>query len=1511
MDDSAAYKALDAFSPAVRAWFRETFGQPTPPQVQGWPPVRAGENTIILAPTGSGKTLAAFLWGIDRIYAELEAGITSPGIRLLYVSPLKALNNDIERNLRAPLEGIRRAATRLGQALPPLRVAVRTGDTPTSARTSMLYHPPHLLITTPESLYLMLTSPRARELFTQVQTVIVDEIHTLCGNKRGVHLALSLERLEHLVGRPVQRLGLSATQKPLEEVARYLGGQSWQTALDGSRQLVPRPVTIVDAGYQKPLDLKVITTMADFRELAGESIWPTIIPQLVELIRQHRTTLIYVNNRRLAERIADKLNEHFGPGVIRAHHGSMSREARLRMEADLKAGRLPALVGTSSLELGIDIGAVDLVVQLQSPRGVARGLQRVGRSGHLVGETSRGRIFATHREDLMEAAAVAGGMRRGEVEPTYTPQNCLDVLAQQVVAAVSVESWDTSELYDLVRQAYPYHGLSRAAFDSVLEMLSGRYPSQAFRELRARISWDRTHDRLYALPGSRLLALSNPGTITDRGAFGAYLADGTTKIGELDEEFVYETRAGDAFILGSQTWRALDITADRVIVAEAPEAVPRMPFWRGDLPWRPYELGIAIGRFRREVARRIDSPDLLRWLQDEYGLDENSAHNVASYVRRQLDAAGEISSDKTVIVELFQDAIGDYQLVVHSTFGGRVNGPWALAIASLLRESTGVEVETQISDDGILFRFPRSDATPPLNITQRLPPAEARERLLAALPDSPLFGAQFRQNAARALLLPRARAGRRTPFWLQRLRSKDLLQIARRYESFPIVAETYRYCLRDVMDLAHLEEVLARLQSGEIKVVAVQTAVPSPMAASLLFNFIGVYMYEWDAPKAERQIQSVALNRELLQDLLGEPSLAGMLRPQAIAQVEARLQHTAPEYLARSPEELAQFLWEMGDLGAEEAQASSAGDAGGWLTDLAAQRRVAQIDLPGVEESPRRWVLMELLEEYRHAFNPGPAVSAGETDRARLAVLRRYLATHGPTTTQALGARYRFPAEWLEKALERLVASREGRPGRFTPEVETDQWCDRRVLEQLHRGTLTLLRREVRPVSPAVYADFLLRWQHLHPADRLSGPLGLERALRQLEGLPVPASLWERHLLPGRLVDFQPEALETLCQEGQVVWVASGGKDPRRARVALIFRGNGSLFLEGVGPEEAGLSDSARAVWEALRSEGACFTADLESVTGLTGPALQEAIVELAMAGLVTNDRLEAMRRIMAYDSTETEPAAKTPLSTLEAQLAERLVTPRRGAYAEYRAAKSRVARRMRQPPRWGGRWSLVHRRDILGPDPEDKNKRRTDLLLNRYGVVSREALEREGLGWDWAQLYGELQRMEYRGEARRGYFVAGLSGVQFALPTAVETLRQVAAGESQDDEPLPVVNAADPANIWGPELPGGPADASGKAFTFARVPTTWCVLRRGLPVLVAQDDGARLSTAQGLDENTARRAAMAFLEHIKRDRARLTVDEWDGSPVLASHGRGLLESLGFRPDWPGMTWERIPGGSL
>ncbi len=1648
---------LSLFSPPVAAWFAGAFGTPTPPQAQGWPVIARGEHALILSPTGSGKTLTAFLWSLDVLHRELreehdeaerkreaDAGDTGPrhrrrkrnaaptagdktnaGIRVVYVSPLKALNNDVERNLQVPLTGIQREAQRLGVAAPEVRVAVRTGDTPSRDREAMLRRPPHILITTPESLYLMLTAERARGLFASVHTVILDEIHTLVGTKRGAHLALSLERLERLCARPPQRIGLSATVRPLENAARFLGGQA---PIEGGDHQ-PRPVTIVDAGTRKPMDLRVVCPTDDFRTIPGNSVWSLVVPQAVDLVEQHRTTLVFCNNRRLAERTADRLNEQrlerkkanlqdkspddraplpgvlaaspaqaslrpeladigmFAAGIdtqaleaaglqpIRAHHGSMSKAARLEMEGALKAGTLPALVATSSLELGIDIGEIDLVVHLQSPKSVGAGLQRVGRSGHLVGQTPKGRIFPTFADDVVEAAAVARGMLAGEIESTSTPEDPLDILAQHVTAMVAVEDWTSAYLYHCVRGAYPFRSLSEPAFRAVLEMLSGKYPTAVSGALRPRVSWDRVNDLLTALPGTRLTAIQSGGTIPDRGMYKLVLPDRRSTVGELDEEFVFETRVGDAFLLGSQVWRALEITEDRVIAEPASGEMPRMPFWRGDFPWRPYDLGQRIGAFRREVATLIQacapedleallaltdaemeetltqsavqqpstreagaqgvsgqggvSPQsfqLLHFLRRECALDRNCLVLVVTHLTRQLDAVGHIATDQTIVVESYEDEVGAPRIVVHSPFGGRVNGPWGIALAGAIRERTGVEAQVTPGDDGILLRFQDSDAAPPLDLVAGLASQDAREYLLKELPASPVFGAQFRMNAARALLLPREAGGRRTPLWLSRLKAKDLLQAVQRFDDFPILLETYRDCLRDVMDLPGLAEVLDGVSNGAIRVVRHESQRPSSLAAGLDYRFAMRYVYEFDQPRGETQLAALSLNRALLADLLQDGTLVDLLKPDAVSQVLTQASRTTPETRARSAEELAQLLYEQGDLTEDEiATRASSDDYSDWLAQLSARGRALQREIAGQP----RWVSAERAADYDDlAHRPVP-------------VLRRFLSHSGPVTVDQLAQRYGLTETAVRRALDEL--REDVLSGRFTADGP-EQSVDRRALEQMHRRTLSMLRKEVRAVSLSAYAEFLAQWQGVgsHAGAALTRPTGglsqgerLMATLKQLRGLAVSGIAWERDVLPARIAAFDPAELAERCQSGEVLWTAEGGRDPRRARVRFFSRGEGNLFLPR-RPDDAALqelSEDARAVRGFLQEEGAALLPDICDGAGLTRTAAQAALVELVLAGLVTNDTLAALHAVLGFEP----PAAQRPglRSSLEAQLAERLgrtddrsrtMTPLRWREAKRRARDTVAARLANELPRavdgrstgvgsaWTGRWSLVHRASLLGkPLTEDELvQRRARVLLERWGVVTRACLERESPVFRWDALYAALARLEVRGEVRRGYFVEGLPGAQFALPQAVEQVRAVASSggdqapafvsaTSADGERAPLVlSAVDPAQLFG-------TDEWGTRLRFARVPSAAVAAHHGEPVaaMTLDESGASVQALEGHPAAVACLSALAdwWTDRLPSPARRLTVDRWQGTEVAHASDASILEDAGFVRDGSSLFW--------
>ncbi|MEW6510025.1 MAG: DEAD/DEAH box helicase [Bacteroidota bacterium] len=1492
--------SLAEFHPVVRDWFLRTYGAPSPPQALGWPSISAGRNTLILAPTGSGKTLAAFLWAINHIVEQHLSDALLPGVRILYVSPLKALNNDIERNLRSPLAGIREEAERRGLRLPPLRADVRTGDTPAARRAAMVRHPPDILITTPESLYIMLTAKGSRGIFRSVQYVIVDEIHSICGNKRGVHLAVTLERLQEVAEVELVRIGLSATQRPLDRVAAFLGGI---TEDKGTPR--PRPVTIIDAGQRKDMDLRVECATPDFGTMPQEGVWSLVFAELLALIRLHRTTLIFVNNRRLAERVAARLTrmivedreaargsqrsraelppagnvnlhavpEPTGWGVdeppaVRAYHGSMSRQARQHMESALKEGRLRALVATSSLELGIDIGTIDLVVQLQSPKGIAHGLQRVGRSGHLVTATSKGRIFATHREDLVEAAVIAQGMRLHGVEETEIPENCLDVLAQQIVAMASVEPQALDPLYNLIRRAHPYRTLPRNLFDGVVQMLAGRYASGALRELRPKISWDRVNGVVRALPGTSLLAITGGGTIADRGYYGVYLSDGRTKVGEVDEEFVFETRIGDTFILGTSVWRVDAMDANRVTVSPAPGQPARMPFWKGEGIGRSYELGVKIGEFRRRLSTMIDDPSCLTALRQEYALDSRGAWNIREYMRKQRESTGVIPSDRLVLVEGSRDELGDPRLLIHSVFGRRINGLLGLVLAQRIISRTGVEPQMLYNDDGILIRCADLGSLP-LDILLSLSVEEAKGIALDGLLTSPLFGGQFRQNAGRALLMPRGTPGRRTPLWLQRLRGSDLLEIARRYDDFPIVIETVREILHDVLDFDHFLEVIRGLERGTIAVTTVQTEVPSPFSASLLFDFIAAYMYEQDRPRGESLSQVLAVNRELLAEIMDLETLPSLIRPEAIEEVEAQLQHRAAGTRARSPEELMEILLRAGDLSEQEILDRCEGDGLAMLRALEVDGRAVRMSFPDGD----RWVAGEVAEVFR-------SLNRDEHDRT---VIGRYLASRGPVTLSEIASRYDTPRERVEEILRSLEQSREVIRGRFRNSGATDtepEWCSRRAVEQMHRRTITIFRREITPCSGPELTRFLLAWhgvgaQRVEPATLIG----------KLQGLPLPAEIWERDILRTRATDTGPNLLVAMGSSGSIVWVGTPG-----GRIMCLLRGNGQLFSR---TEDSGTDDlrgGASQVLTFLASHGASFLSDIRGETGLSLASLNAAIARLFWGGFITNDVFMELT------------AVKQPSGSDDDASVERieLVDPR---HAPDRGRIMQSARRaLRQVPGWSGRWSLVRTPAVLGPPVslEEKAQAQAEQLLERYGVLAREFHRREAL-LPWPFIAARLAEMELRGEVRRGYFVEGLSGMQYALPSAVELLRRV-RGIGADTGEVVLLNACDPANPYGTGAdltPGGGADPPLRPV---RVPGTYIAFSAGRPVIVVESYGSRIRTVGSAPEETLRAALERFVDMLRlperlRPFRKIVIEYCDDIRPAASPLSDILRSLGFVGD--------------
>ncbi|MDE3102449.1 MAG: DEAD/DEAH box helicase [Chloroflexota bacterium] len=1192
--------------PAVAAWFERTYPSPTVAQERAWPLVAAGADVLLAAPTGSGKTLAAFLAILDRVCLERS---DAQGVRVVYVSPLKALNNDIQRNLDEPLAGIARTAAELGIAVPEIRTAVRTGDTVANERHRMSRTPPDILITTPESLYLLLTSPRARDMLRTVEHVIVDEIHAVAGTKRGSHLALSLERLRHLAGREPQRIGLSATMRPLDEVGRFLVG-----CVPGDGRMRARPVEVVDAGVRKPMDLLVESPVEDFEALGGElDAWSAIEPRLVELVRAHRTTLLFVNNRRSAERLTRVINDLATTDVARAHHGSMSREERMDVEGALKAGDLRCVVATGSLELGIDIGSVDLVVCVESPRSIARGLQRVGRSGHLVGETSKGRIVPKFRGDLVESAAIAKGMIEGDVEPVRIPHDPLDVLAQQIVAMAAVDEWRVDDLYALARRAYPFRALSRAHFDGVVAMLSGKYPAEDFAELRPRVVWDRAAGTVRGRPGSSQLALVSGGTIPDRGLFRVEHALTGAKLGELDEEMATESRPSDVFVLGARPWRITDITPQKVLVVEASGALPTVPFWKGDALGRQYETGRRVARLLDDVAAALDDPGIVDRLRAEYALDDSAAFNLVRYVRAQ-SAAGALPGEHRIVVEQFRDEMGDRRVVVHAPFGRMVLRPWSMALQEAMCRD-GQCSDISVTDDGIHFRLAAQDGRDATEIVRRVSPRNLEEHLFPPLSRSSLFIARFRENAQRALLLPRLGPGRRTPLWLQRLRAADLLEVARQHDDFPLVYETLREIVEDWTDLDHLRELLRGIESGAMEISVVETEAPSPFAAGLVLQFMGDYFEEGDRQQQDFREIALSLDRRLLRELLGTSSLRELLEPSAIADVEARLQRTAEGRRARDRDEVEDLLVRLGALTDAEIAARTEGDAPPLVTALERERRVVRL-------ADGRLVASEDRDLYeRDASDP----------TSRRTIARRAIATRGPLTEDDLARIVGAPAHDVLVALEAegIVVA-----GEFTRGRHGIEWVDARVLEEIHRATLAKLRREIEPRRPADYARFLLRWHGLYGRDR-----DIRDVLDQLQGVWLPVETWERDVLPARIAGYTTGLLDGACSSGEFVWLARRSSDVAKPRVAFFRRDLLPLLAER--RDDAALSLEAARVRDVLASRGASFVVDVAKAAGLSHREATLALWELVFAGTATNDGFAPLRHVPKPGDDEPRPLTR------------------------------------------------------------------------------------------------------------------------------------------------------------------------------------------------------------------------------------------------------------------------------
>lgn len=1592
--------ATTGFSAPTRTWFAEAFEAATPAQAQAWDAVRGGEHALVVAPTGSGKTLAAFLWALDRLLVDGPPDDPALRCRVLYVSPLKALATDVERNLRAPLVGIRRVAERSGTSLPDVRVGVRTGDTPPTERRAFATTPPDVLITTPESLFLVLTSA-ARAGLAGVRTVVLDEIHAIAGTKRGAHLAVSLERLDDLLeqhGGPAQRVGLSATVRPVETVARFLGGL--RPPAEGGRA-----VRIVQPPSTKRVEIEVVVPVPDLSDLAGApatagstggggpdsgsgsggpgagragagaptpdlsgaadgplrrpSIWPHVEERVVDLVAAHRSTLVFTNSRRGAERLTARMNEVWAarqgedvpdhgtltpsqvaaqsgaavglpPVLARAHHGSMSRAERTRTEDELKAGRLPAVVATSSLELGIDMGAVDLVVQVGAPPSVASGLQRVGRAGHQVGAVSRGVLFPTYRGELVPAAVAAERMRAGAIEELHVPATPLDVLAQQVVAMVATQDWQVDDLARLVRRAAPYATLGDGALRAVLDMLAGRYPSEDFGELRPRLVWDRAAGTLRGRPGALRLAATSGGTIPDRGLFGVFLAGaerestrGGLRVGELDEEMVYESRVGDTFTLGSSTWRIEEITPDRVLVSPAPGRPGRLPFWKGDSLGRPAELGRAVGAWLRETAALPEDEAGVR--ARDAGLDDWATDNLLAYLREQRAATGHLPDDRTIVVERFRDEIGDWRVVVHSPFGARVHAPWALVVAGRLRERYGLDAAVMHSDDGIVLRLPdavasgeatwdvaagawRSPDGPTVDLDDLLlEPAEVGALVQAELGSSTMFAARFREAASRALLLPRRRPDKRQPLWQQRQRAAQLLAVASVHPEFPILLEAARECLQDDFDVTALAGLMTDVVARRVRVVEVTTPTPSPFAQSLLFGYTAQFLYDGDAPLAERRAAALTLDPALLAELLAGDAtpLADLLDPDAVLAVEAEVGGLVPGRRAADVEGLADVLRRHGPLDREGVAARCEPElAEGLEVALAAlvtDRRALEVRLVG----RAHWAVVEDAARLRDALGVAlptgvPAELAEPVPDPLGDLVRRHARTHGPFTSAQVAVRFGLPPAAVAEVARRLERDGLLVVGRLRPEVlggTGEDHCDADVLRRIRRRSLAALRAEVEPVSPRALARFLPAWQQVAGVDVLApasaappttgvavpvsvrrptarglrGVDGLARAVEQLAGFAVPASALEQLVLPARVVDYQPAMLDELLAAGEVLWCGHQRLAARDGLVSLHVAATADLTLPApdgaaAGPGAAGDDGRVRsAVREALAGGGGWHLDALASRVAATldepapTSAVLDALWELVWGGEATNDGLAVLRARLGQGPTTHRVRSAAPRG--------RALRPGLGL---------RPAPRIPAAPDGAGRWSLLPPREA---SPTVLARAAAAQLLDRHGVLTRAVAGAERLGGRFADVYRVLAALEESGQVRRGYFVEHLGGSQFALPGAVDELR----AERPPGHAV-VLAATDPANPFGAALawPAGlashrPGRTAGALVVLVDGDLAFYLERGGRTALSFVGDRDEAAAGPHLAAGAA-----ALVDLVRQGRlGRVTLARLDGAEVL------------------------------
>jgi ATP-dependent Lhr-like helicase len=1440
---------MSAFHPIISDWFRGRFGQISEPQLRGWPVIAAGKHTLILSPTGTGKTLAAFLWCINDLFSRSLDSVVE-GVHTLYISPLKALNNDIHRNLEIPLQEIRQRAQDSGLELPPLRHMVRTGDTAPDVRQNMLRKPPQILITTPESLYLLLTSEKGRKLFAGLRYLIVDEIHAMADSKRGVHLSLSLERLMPLCANQPVRIGLSATQRPLERIAHFLGGE-----LNGS----PRPVTIVECPVEKKTDLRIIAPVADFTDLPESTVWPEIVNKIHGLITSHRSTLVFVHMRVQSEKLARLLNEkHRAEGgrensvIAQPHHGSMSREFRFEIEEQLKRGQLPAVIATASLELGIDIGAIDLVIQLGAPHSVSSALQRIGRSGHSLAQQSKGIIIPMFPGDIDDAVALSRSVLKREIEETRIPENSLDVLAQQIIAEVAVQDWNAADLFRLIRGSYCYRNLPRAAFDGVIAMVSGSFSGSNIPALQARISFDPVNDRLTPFRGARLLATLNGGTIPDRGYYAVYLAESNVRLGEMEEEFVFESRVGDTFFLGNSEWRIEQIAQDRIIVTPVQSVKPRPPFWKGEIPYSDYDSSLKIARFREELAGQIHVGSPVEWLTGNFPCDVETAENLTAYFSRQIEVTGQVAGEKKILVEWFYDAGDELNMMFHTPFGGRVNAPWALAVSGILNVELGSEIQFAFNDDGFLLRLPERVNQPPVEMITGLSFERIREYVTSSLPGSPLFAIQFRHVATRALLLQRSYPGKRIPLWLQRLRASDLLQAVSKYTDFPAVVETYRTCMQDVFDMSGLERVIDRINSAEIEVAVVHSSYPSPMTSGLLFNFVSNTMYDYDRVRGGNLPESNG--NGLLMQLLDPARLPGLLSAELIDEFEQRWQLAGP----RDAEEMAARIRRLGVLFSAEMQPGQEK----WLGELQNSSRVQCVSAG--------WISTENTENL---------LPNGNIDYRALLSLR--LQCSGAHSSAGFAKMLHIPVSAAEDFLQGLHDRNHILRGRLLHNNDEIYWCHPERFAELHRAALARRRKSVHALDRDTFFRFSLDW-HGIPGNAAT----LRDVISRYAGRTFPAGFFEREILYNRLCPGNPaklsgirEELNTLIAGGEVVVRVSPG-----AIFEFFLRGNGHTWL---WPEIAEPEGDALTVFQFLKENGASFFNDICNATGLSRSTVEEALRALVQSGLISGDDYPALFGLVTGKpaSPAADPAARR---------------------AGRRMSRAQISSVMHNRSRLqGGRWYLLNSFSVMGKpiDEETCLERQSRLLLERYGIVVKEWHRQENGLLAWYPIFRHLKRMEWQDRLQRGYYFSGLPGLQFALPQAVQRLSNLPEGMAPA-----IVSLADPALPLGKnvrwDIPGL------ETVMLTRLPINHLLFADGRVIGYSENYGSRLWLSAAANEFQGETIAgllksFLLLPSDLRPRSRLQVEQIDGIAAAEHPAAGILRANKFEQEgkmlvlWP------------